>query len=237
MKPGAEIPQSGEKPAGRRIALFGGTFDAIHTGHLAVAEAAEKRFLLDQVLFIPAGHPPHKPDTDLSPFPHRMAMVALACAGHARFVLSLAEAGNDGMCQPVFYSIDTVRHFRQMFDEPGDQLFFIVGADSFLHLPTWKSYEQLLGLCDFVVANRPGFPSDALRQVIPPALLGQCSEASTHDRQVISLHQTSVYLLDTVASDVSATEVRSRLSSGKSVNGLVPPLVEEYIKKQGLYRE
>jgi nicotinate-nucleotide adenylyltransferase len=220
--------------AGRRIGLFGGTFDPIHLGHLAVARAAERRFQLDQIYFIPVGHPPHKPASDLPPFEHRFAMVALACAGHPRFVASLAESGSDGDGPHVSYSVDTVRLFREEFNKPSDHLYFILGADSFLDLRAWKDYDVLLDLCDFVIASRPGFRTDALRQVIPPKLLA--ASAAPAQRRAIALLHSTVFLLDSVDSRVSATEVRRRLERGRSIRGLVPPRVEEYIIKQALYR-
>jgi len=229
---------SGVKTAeGRRVALFGGTFDPIHSGHVAVARAAERRFHLDYVFFIPSSRPPHKPAAELSAYEHRFAMVALACSAHPRFVPSLAEASVNGAGPRVFYSIDTVRRFRQQFNRRGDRIYFMVGADSILHLQTWKDYAQLLQLCDFVVANRPGFRIGALREVIPPALLAPAAAKATRDSRVIRLRDTVVYLLETVASHVSATDVRQRVERGQSVHGLVPPRVEEYINKQALYRQ
>ena len=219
----------------RRIALFGGTFDPIHLGHLAVAHAAQRRFHLDCIFFVVAGCPPHKSESDLSPYPHRFAMTSLACAGQRRFVPSLAEAGPDAQGHRISYSVDTVRHFRKQFDQPGDRLYFLLGADSFLQLASWKNYQQLLGLCDFVVASRPGFPSGALRKVIPEALLAPQPAGNHLPSGSITLRQTTVYLLDTVASHVSATRVRQRLDHGQSVRGLVPSSVEDYITKQALY--
>ena len=228
----------GAKAAGgRRIALFGGTFDPIHSGHVAVASAAERRFHLDGVFFIPSSRPPHKPSEELCAFEHRFAMVALACSAHPRFVPSLAEASVNGASPQLFYSIDTVRRFRRQFDRPGDRIYFIVGADSFLHLQTWKDYAELLQLSDFVVANRPGFEIRKLREVIPAALLAPAAAKESRDSRVIHLRNTSVYLLETVASHVSATDVRQRVERGRSLHGLVPPGVEEYITKQELYRQ
>ncbi len=215
----------------RRIALFGGSFDPIHVGHLAVARAAQRRFHLHQIIFVPSGRPPHKHRHELAPYPHRFAMVALACAEHPTFVPSLAEGGPDLSGRRVFYSIETVRHFKQLTH--GDHLYFILGADSFLEIPTWHEYEALLSACDFIVVSRPGFRTDALRLVIPPELLGR-KEAL--DPREIVLRRTSLYLLDSVSSEVSSTEVRRRLRHGRSIHGFVPPHVEEYIGKQGLYR-
>ena len=220
----------------RKIALFGGSFDPIHVGHLAVARAAQRRFQLDEVHFIPSGRPPHKHRHILAPFPHRFAMVALACADHPHFVASLAEAGPDLSGRQVFYSLETVRHFRRVFHQPGDRLFFILGADSFLEIPTWKEYEALLNSCDFIVASRPGFRTDALRLVIPPELLGRPAPGARPDSRSIALRRTTVRLLDTVTSHVSATEVRRRQRHGQPIHGLVPVRVEEYIGKQALYR-
>lgn len=230
--------KSRKGPQGRKIALFGGTFDPVHLGHMAVARAAQRRFHFDQIFFIPAGAPPHKRRGELSPFIHRYAMTVLACGENSRFVPSLAEAGPHGLGQQIVYSVDTVRLFRKQLIGPADQLYFLLGADSFLQLATWKHYEALLASCDFVVASRPGFRSSALRKVVPSELLspaGGASAGGDAESNVISLLHTNIYLLDTVASPVSATQVRKRLDRGQSVHGLVPARVEEYITKQALY--
>lgn len=222
-----------QKPAGtaqrRSIALFGGTFDPIHAGHIAVAQAAQRRFHLDAIYFIPSSRPPHKPQQELTLFVHRYTMVALACAEHPGFLPSLAEAPSAP--QHVFYSIDTVRKFRREY--PEDHLYFIIGADQFLEFPTWKNYEQLLDSCDFIVASRPGFRLDALRLIVPPEKLGR---SSGHEQHKIVMRKSVVHLLTTVASHVSSTEVRERLQRKQGIHGLVPSRVEEYILGQALYR-
>src|SRR5271169_5611019 len=229
----------------RRIALFGGSFDPIHNGHLAVARAADRRFNFDEIHFIPASRPPHKLKQHLALFPHRFAMVALACSEHPHFVPSLAEAGEDFSGTQLHYSVDTVRYFRHAYHEQGDRLFFIIGADAFLDTPMWKEYETLLGLCDFVIANRPGIRLEALRLVIPPDLHALPDEkrdtrdedAVAHGSPVVArLQRTTVYLLEDVASEASATDMRRRANRGQSIHGLVSARVEEYILKQGLYR-
>jgi nicotinate-nucleotide adenylyltransferase len=237
LKPKTAAARSQKPARGRHIALFGGTFDPIHSGHIAVASAAEKRFHLDCVFFIPSSRPPHKQAEELCAYEHRFAMVALACSSHPHFVPSLAESSSNGASGRIFYSIDTVRRFRKEFSQPGDRIYFIVGADSFLDLHAWKDYAELLKLCDFVVANRPGFPSRRFREIVPPELLAPSAAKARSDTRVIRLRDTAVYLLDTVASDVSATDVRQRMERGESVRGLVPPRVEEYITKQALYRQ
>ena len=225
----------------RRIAIFGGSFDPIHNGHLAVARAADRRFNFDEMHFVAASRPPHKLKQHLAPFPHRFAMVSLACADHPHFVPSLAEAGEDFSGTQLHYSVDTVRYFRHAFHSPGDRIFFMIGADAFLDIPMWKEYETLLGLCDFVVANRPGIRPEALKLVIPPDLLAgpnhkRETEPVLASQLIAHLRQTNVYLLENISSEVSATDIRRRASKGQSIHGLVSARVEEYILKQGLYR-
>ena len=236
----AQAHRTAAKHHPRRIALFGGSFDPIHSGHLSVARAADRRFNFDEIHFIPASRPPHKLKQHLAPFPHRFAMVALACTEHPHFVPSLAEAGEDFSGTQLHYSVDTVRYFRHTCHGDGDRLFFIIGADAFLDIPMWKEYETLLGLCDFIIANRPGIRAEALRLVIPPEMTarpGSKKEREEHPSQVVAdLHRTTVYLLENVSTDVSATDIRRRAQKGQSIHGLVSARVEEYILKQGLYR-
>jgi len=240
----AQTSRLAAKQHPRRIALFGGSFDPIHSGHLAVARAADRRFNFDEMHFIAASRPPHKLKQHMAPFPHRFAMVALACTEHPHFVPSLVEAGEDFSGSQLHYSVDTVRYFRHAFNSAGDRIFFIIGADAFLDIPTWKEYETLLGLCDFVIANRPGIRLEALRLVIPPDLHGRRDakrekeeDAVAHGSPVVArLQNTTVYLLENVASEVSATEIRRKSNRGQSIHGMVAARVEEYILKQGLYR-
>ncbi|HVM75821.1 MAG TPA: nicotinate-nucleotide adenylyltransferase [Candidatus Saccharimonadales bacterium] len=240
----AQAQRTAAKVQPRRIAIFGGSFDPIHAGHLAVARAADRRFNFDEIHFIPASRPPHKLKQHLAPFPHRFAMVALACAEHPHFVPSLAEAGEDFSGTQLHYSVDTVRYFRHAYNGPGDRVFFIVGADAFLDIPMWKEYETLLGLCDFVIANRPGIRLEALRLVIPPDLQvtgngkrEKDDEAIAHGSPVVArLQKTTIYLLENVASEMSATDIRRKANKGQSIHGLVSARVEEYILKQRLYR-
>ena len=223
----------------RRIAIFGGSFDPIHNGHLAVARAADRRFNFDEIHFIPASRPPHKLKQHLAPFPHRYAMVALACTEHPHFVPSLAEAGEDFAGTQLHYSVDTVRYFRHAHHGAGDRIFFIIGADAFLDIPMWKEYESLLGLCDFIIANRPGIRAEALKLVIPPDLMAAANTKRDPDpppsQLIAQLRRTNVYLLENVSSDVSATDIRRRAHKGQPIHGLVSARVEEYIHKQGLY--
>jgi nicotinate-nucleotide adenylyltransferase len=137
--------------------------------------------------------------------------------------------------------VDTVRGFLREFNRPDDKIYFLMGADSFLHIAEWKDYTTLLSLCDFIVANRPGSGTELLYRAIPPQLLAQERvRLPRPDKNAksssVALRRTTIHLLGTVASQVSATGVRQRILTGKSIHGLVPRDVEDYIKKQELYR-
>jgi nicotinate-nucleotide adenylyltransferase len=220
----------------KAVALYGGSFDPIHSGHVAVAEEALRRFHLDRVIFVPSGIPPHK-NRHLAAFSHRFAMIALACANNPRLAISLGEAGEDELGHEVKYSVDTVQSFRRSLKPRATKLYFVTGADQFLGISTWRNAEKLLGLCDFIVANRPGFDLEQLRSAIPPAALASTKEpAHAGGPKHIALRRTSVYPLESVAWDVSATEIRRRVRDHQSISGLVPQAVEDYIRKQGLYQ-
>lgn len=216
-----------------RLGLFGGTFDPIHNGHLAVARAARRRFHLDLIYFIPCGRPPHKARPGLSPYLHRYTMVALACAGERDFLPSLLEAGPDLRGRRRYYSIETVRRLRRGLG-PRARLYFLLGADAFLYLPQWKNVRELMRLCDFLVASRPGFDLRRARSAVSRALaLG--AEVGHGLRWQAGCR--SVEFLSGVAADISATDIRLRARGGQRLAGRVPRLVEEYIEKLELYRK
>lgn len=212
------------------IALFGGTFDPIHSGHLEAASAAARRFRLDRILFIPTGNPPHKPRPELTPFEHRFAMVALGCAGDRRFVPSLLESPEaDGR---THYSIDTTRRVRRLLGSEA-RLFFLIGADAFLDLPHWKDYRGLFRQVRFIVVSRPGFRTEEIRNIVPRGQLrSSAGGAPVRPR----LWKSTLEILEGVRVPVASHEIRDAVRAGRRVTGLVPPLVEQYILKAGLYR-
>lgn len=199
--------------ANLRIGLFGGTFDPIHNGHVAVARAARRRFRLDLIYFIPCGRPPHKDRPGLSPFLHRYAMVALACAGERGFRPSLLEAGPDLSGRRRCYSIETVRRLRRSVGRRA-RLYFLLGADAFLYLPTWKNVRELMRLCEFIVADRPGFTLRPARR----------------------LPHSTIHFLRGVRSPISSTEIRQAARRGRPLGHRVPPAVRDYIEKMRLYQ-
>jgi len=220
----------------RSLALFGGTFDPVHRGHLAAARAARDRFGLDAVHLVVAGRPPHKSSAPLSPYPHRCAMVALACAGQPRLSLSLAEAGPDFSGSATLYSIDLVRAHRKRLSRSA-QLYFLIGADAFLDIGKWRESEALLDSCDFIVVSRPGFRLETLRAALPAGMLAaESSLRRPATRGSVRLRRSTVYVIPSVHVDVSSTGIRRRVARGLPIRSLVPRGVEDYICKQALYR-
>ena len=214
------------------LALFGGTFDPIHAGHLIAARRAARRFHLDRVLFVPSGNPPHKRRNSVTPFFHRYAMVSLACAGQARFVPSLLEApAADGRLQ---YSLDTARAIKRKLGR-GDHLFFLLGVDAFLDVPHWKAPHHLLDLVDFIVVSRPGFSLEKILQVIPRGLLQRMPQKQGPEE--IALQRTKIHVLEGVNVPVASSEIRRAIRQGRKVTGLIPRPVEEYIMKEGIYSQ
>ncbi|MBI4460396.1 MAG: nicotinate (nicotinamide) nucleotide adenylyltransferase [Acidobacteria bacterium] len=210
------------------VALFGGTFDPVHSGHLSAARASLQTFELDQIHFVPASVPPHKQSRVINAFHHRYAMVVLACAGEPRFLPSLLEAPEPERKAPN-YAIDTVRGQVERLSKE-DRLYFLIGADAFLEINHWYEWQALLQSCDFIIASRPGFPIAEIEQVVPPELRNGPAAGNT-----IPLLRTKLHLLTTVHSDVSSSNIRQLAAKGESIRGLVPDAVEEYIRKLKLF--
>lgn len=201
--------------AAMRVALFGGTFDPPHLGHIGIARAAADAFRLDTVLFAPAGRQPLKADGHATPFDDRFAMAALACAADPRFVASVLDAPRpDGGPN---YTVDTLEDLQRQM--PGATLFSLAGADSFLSLPRWRDPARLLELAEWIVVSRPGYPLDDL------STLGLTFE-----------QRARVHLLETVHYDIAATDLRERLRGGDPCTDLLPLPIADYIQTHHLYR-
>lgn len=207
-----------------RIAFFGGTFDPIHRGHLAIASGAADAFALDQVLFAPVGLQPLKSGLQAASFADRLAMTTLGVADAAdpRFTVSSIDQPRPGGTPN--YTIDTLTALKEQL--PACRLFVLTGADSFLTLRQWRSSSQLLDLAEWIVVSRPEFPLDHgfldLPQFAPLALT--------------PAQRSRIHLLPSVHEEVSATELRRRLRLGDPCSGLLPPAVAEYIQSHHLYR-
>jgi len=215
-----------------KIALFGGTFDPIHAGHLRAAKVAARKFRLGKILFVPSGNPPHKHRDRLTPFAHRFAMVALACQGDRRFVPSLLEAPRPGRRR--HYSVDTAKAVTDSL-EATDDLFFLLGLDAFLDLPHWKNYRHLFDLMDFIVVSRPGFGSAQILKVVPRRRPQSGNRGSARTAGALKTQKGAVHVLRGVHMPVASRDIREAVAARRRVTGLVHPLVEEYIRKEGLY--
>jgi len=222
------------------VALFGGTFDPIHRGHLAVAKAAQQEYGIKQVLFVPSSSPPHKRGQTLTPFIHRYAMVSLALSGEEGLIPSLLESPEQLGEGGAAYSIDTVRRARTELKR-SDRLFFIIGIDAFLDLPKWREPVPLLREVEFIVASRPGYSlgdiGDALPESLrPPEPVRRVLRKQAAKGQVV-LPGITIHLLPDVSERVSATQIRNAAARrGGHLEKLVGAPVAEYIRKTGLYR-
>ena len=186
-----------------KLAIFGGTFDPIHEAHLAIARAAADRFHLDRVLFVPAFHPPHKHGVTHAPYEDRVRMAELACAIDPRFEVSRLEEGTARS-----YSIDTIGKVQSRL-APGDELYFLIGADAFSEIRTWHRWPEVARGVRFLVVSRPGH-----QYGVPP--------------------EVSCDRIDQVALPVSSSTIRRQLASGARPDG-IPPAVLEYASAHHLY--
>jgi nicotinate-nucleotide adenylyltransferase len=226
------------------IGLFGGSFDPIHRGHLALVQAAADRFSLRQVLFVPANVPPHKQKQPVIAFAHRYAMVVLATQDDKRWVPSLLEAGaagsGEGAKQAANYSIDTVRRIKQTLTK-ADRLFFLIGMDAFKDIAKWHEARALLAECEFIVASRPGYSLRDVAESLPEGLRPPASVTKPFHKQPATgdlvLPGVTLHLLDGVQQNVSATTIRTAAAQGKALGRWLDPRVAEYVRKMGLYRK
>ena len=201
-----------------RIALFGGSFNPIHNGHLIVTRSIAEQLRLERAIFLPAARPPHKTAGALLEAEHRAEMVKLAIAGEPIFEFSdydLTRAGPG-------YTIETVAHFREEFGLDAS-LYWVIGVDSLNDLTTWYRVRALVDSCRIITARRPGWEEihwEQLRTRLSP--------------EQIAILQSGV--LNTPLIDISSTDIRHRIREGRSIRYLVPDCVRAYIDKHDLYK-
>jgi nicotinate-nucleotide adenylyltransferase len=213
-----------------KTGILGGTFNPIHVAHLRIAEAVRDTFALDRVIFIPAAAPPHKPMTVELPFAIRCEMARLATADNPAFCVSDMEGRRSGKS----YSIDTIRELRAEY--PGDELFFIVGSDSFLDIGSWWEYADIFDVCNVVVVERPGAEVPDLGAALPVAIAPRfCYHAA--EKRLAHRSGYSVYYLAGIPLDISSSAIRRLARLGRSIRYLVPGPVERYIKEQRIYSD
>jgi nicotinate-nucleotide adenylyltransferase len=211
--------------------LYGGTFDPVHAGHLEVARGVLQLFEIEKVLFIPAQVAPHKVGRAVTEPIHRYAMLALATQDDPRLSISTFELETPDRR----YTVDTVERFQQVLGE-STELFFIMGADSWSEITTWREWERLLTIANHIVVTRPGYEPAATHG-------GAIGERIVDLRGMKTLPRSDggkkIFLTDAVMKDVSATNIRRLAGEGRmeELTGLIPGPVLEYIKKYGIYRE
>ena len=231
------------------IGLFGGTFDPIHKGHLALAASARERCKLGRIYFVPTNVPPHKTVQPVASFFHRYAMTVLAAEGEKTFVPSLLEApgelvlqGKKGTRTSVAanpnYSIDTIRKLKRELKK-SDRLFFLIGIDAFNDIAKWREAEALFSECEFIVASRPGYSLADVATALPEKLRPRAEVTKPFAKQPakgdLVLPGVTLHLLDDVNQNISATVIRQAIAAKRPIKKFVPESVEEYIKKEGLY--
>ncbi len=211
-----------------KTGLMGGTFNPIHNAHLQIAEEARLAERLDRVMFIPAADPPHKALAGDVPFDVRCRMVDLAIAGSPHFELSTIEGERIGKS----YSVDTINAFRD--HAPEDDLFFIIGGDSFLEIGLWHRYASIFRSCSLIVIERPGYEIIDPFNALPVAIRGEFLY-DAEPRRLSHNSGHSVRFVHGTPQDISSTEIRRFASAGKSISHLVPSGVAAYISQQRIY--
>lgn len=230
------------------VGLFGGSFDPIHRGHMALAQAAAEHYSLGRVLFVPANLPPHKQKQPITAFVHRYAMVALATQEEKSFFPSVLEAPPES--RPTGpakapaavlpnYTLDTVRRLKQSLKK-ADRLFLLIGIDAFRDIAKWHEAKALLAECEFVVASRPGFSLRDVAESLPDGLRPPAAVIKPFQKQAaigdLVLPGVTLRLLEGVQQNVSATMIREAAAQSKPLGKWLDPKVAEYVRKMGLYR-
>lgn len=200
---------------------MGGTFNPIHYGHLVTAEEARIQFNLDRVLFIPTGDPPHKEGQKIANAQQRYLMTVMATGSNPYFYVSRIEIDHP---QPS-YTIDTVKDLHEVYKD--SQIFFITGTDAVLNILTWKNPTEILNLCIFIAATRPGYELDRLN-VIKKRLKDELGIDDINEK---------IHIIKIPALAISSTDIRNRVKTGKPIKYLLPEGVANHIYKMNLYKE
>lgn len=197
-----------------KIGIMGGTFDPIHLGHLATAEAVRESFSLDEILFIPAARPPHKLGKLITDEQHRLAMTILATRSNKFFRVSDMELRRTGLS----YTLDTMNELHETFGRT-TELFFIIGADSLADLKKWHAARELVAKCHFIATTRQGVDLDF----------------SAVEKFFGAAAREHIHRVTTPGLEISSTDIREKIRLGRSIKYLVPEVVEDYILRERLY--
>jgi len=217
--------------AKRRLALYGGTFDPVHLGHLEVARAVSQLFEIEKVLFIPAQVAPHKLGRPVTAPVHRYAMLALATQDDPQLVVSTFEIETPDSR----YTVDTLAHFINLWGETCD-LFFIMGADSWTEITTWREWSRVLTMVNHIVVTRPGYDLNGPKEMAERIV--DLRRSKSGEPPSVG-NDTRIYLTDIVMRDVSATQIRSLAVQRRfqELTQFMPVSVANYIEKYAIYQE
>jgi len=219
------------KSRSHKVAVYGGTFDPVHKGHIAIARNVSMLFDLDEVLFIPAFVAPHKRDVKPSSAWHRYAMLALATEDEKKFKISTIEL--DAPEKP--FTIQTLSTIEEILGERV-QMFFIMGADSWVDIKTWRDWETLLTTRNHIVVTRPNYELDTRH--VTDEVRERVIDVRGKEKILVSENETKIYVTDAVQMDVSASAIRMGIREGKEDwYSDVSDNVAEYIKKYRLYQK
>lgn len=203
----------------KKIGIMGGTFNPIHHGHLVTAQEALSQFKLDRVIFIPTGNPPHKIENKIAGAEDRYIMTVIATSSNGNFFVSRMEINRKGKS----YTIDTVRRLKKQYGTD-TQLYFITGADAILEILTWKKTDEIVSLCKFIAATRPGYNLKRLED-LKEKLFRNKMDASSR-----------IFVMEIPALSISSTDIRNRIRNNRPIDYLLPEGVSNYILKHGLYK-
>ncbi|MFH0957186.1 MAG: nicotinate-nucleotide adenylyltransferase [Pseudomonadota bacterium] len=208
-----------------KIGILGGTFNPPHLGHLRLAEEVSEGFGLDRIIFVPCHQPPHKDEINIATSIDRFNMTSLACAGNTKFEVSDMEL----KFPAPSYTVNTLRHLKS---KTTDELYFIMGSDSLSEIGTWKDFENLFSLANYVIVERPGLKFQKAWESVPAELRQQFTRIRRH-----FIHSSKMLLIPSriTGLNVSSTHIRKLLSQGLSVRYLSPESVLDYIRKKNLY--
>lgn len=219
------------------ICLFGGTFDPVHKGHIAIALTAADRFDLKRVLFCPASLSPFKVQQTSASYAHRFAMLALATQCDPRFILSDLESPEISGNDTPNYTIDTVRRLRRQLGK-SDRLFFLCGIDAFAGIARWREPEALLATAEFIIAARPAHPLANIAAALPESMRPSKAvlKASRNlDTGSLVLRGATLHVLTGTAETANSTAIRTALENKRGIARYLDPAVAEYAKRNHLY--
>jgi len=213
----------------KKMGILGGTFDPIHLGHLRTAVEIREKMKLKKVYLVPSASPPHKTEEPVTPFLHRLAMARLALGDSSFLEVLDLEGKRPGLS----YSIETLKEIHETFG-PELDLYFILGADAFQEIKTWKEYRHLFNYAHFVIIQRPGSQPDKIDLLL--AKSGLDIKKTKRSNVFRAPSGKTLTFMEPTRMDISSTDIRELVRNGKSIRFLVPDQVRNYIIAKGLYK-